>query len=303
MAKDEMRCPCPEGLARTLGGQPHPRRSTEIRIDKVLHFQVRDQPFDIFKSGKIKHICFKINRLILNDHTLNDMFQVHQSLNTSLFKNTNYVHFVVGSENFQVHVDMLSLKSDVFRAMFDHNMTEKNSKIIKIEDFEAEVVEEMIKFIYTNELSETIDHPQDLYAIAHKYQIDNLQAKCIEYLIFNLNFCNAASLYKFAKLYDIDGLIQTLNSFFKKYVKNMVKEETYRSYLCENINSENLKDILFLCAEFNESLGDVQKTAFTFIKNNISTVIDQLILVDWFKKHGTFAYELFKFINYQDSQD
>ncbi|KAL7305948.1 hypothetical protein TKK_0001421 [Trichogramma kaykai] len=83
----------------------------------------------------------------------------------------------------------------------------------------------------------------------------------------------------------------------------MVEEETYRSYLCENINSENLKDILFLCAEFNESLGDVEKTAFTFIKNNISTVIDQLILVDWFKEHGTFAHELFKFINYQDSQD
>ncbi|XP_014230689.1 uncharacterized protein LOC106655019 [Trichogramma pretiosum] len=271
-----------------------PRILHEIRTDKVIQFPTQELPRN---CRKLRHVCFSISRLISNDNiTVNDLFPILRNSYNWSFKNTSCISLVVGSEKFPVHKEILSSKSDVFAAMFKHEVQENDTKIVKIEDFEADVIDEMIRFMYTDEIKIPIEHPQDLYAVADKYQIEDLKAKCLEFLIFNLNFSNSTSLYKFAKLYDIDGLMKTLNSFFKKYEQHMVQEETYRNYLCESINLGNFVDVLFLCTKFKDDLEEVKKVAYNFFVNNTSQIFEIPSFQDWFYKYKSECYDLCKFL-------
>ncbi|KAL7305945.1 hypothetical protein TKK_0001418 [Trichogramma kaykai] len=275
-----------------------PRVFQETRITKILNFKSQGLVLPDSSELEISHVCFNIHRLRLDEPEKNDKLLVYTNFCELSYKSLScdLISLTVGDQNFSVHRETLCSSSDVFAAMFNHEMQENNTKIIKIEDFKADVIEEMIKFMYTNEITETIEHPQDLYAVAHKYQMENLKAKCLEYLIFNLNFSNATNLYRFAKLYDIEYLMTTLNLFFNKYMKNMVDEETYRNHLSETIILENIVDILLLCTLY-EKLEDVQKSAFNFVKNNISEVLALPNIINLFKDHPKFTLDLFKFIH------
>ncbi|KAL7305955.1 hypothetical protein TKK_0001428 [Trichogramma kaykai] len=190
----------------------------KIEVRALVKKMTAMKYMSIFHEFYMKFELINISRLISNDNiTVNDLFPILRNSYNWSFKNTSCISLVVGSEKFPVHKEILSSKSDVFAAMFKHEVQENDTKIVKIEDFEADVIDEMIGFMYTDEIKNPIEHLQDLYAVADKYQIEDLKAKCLEFLIFNLNFSNSTSLYILAKLYNIDVLITTLNSFFKKY--------------------------------------------------------------------------------------
>jgi hypothetical protein len=48
---------------------------------------------------------------------------------------------------FKVHKCILGCRSPVFGAMFEHEMLEKNSNEIKIEDMKGKVIEAMLRFM------------------------------------------------------------------------------------------------------------------------------------------------------------
>ena len=48
---------------------------------------------------------------------------------------------------------MLSVRSPVFRAMLQNDMSEKNTGVIEIDDIEVEVMRECLEFMYTDAFS------------------------------------------------------------------------------------------------------------------------------------------------------
>ena len=59
----------------------------------------------------------------------------------------------VGNKDFQAHKCILSARSPVFGAMFQHDMKEAKENHVDIEDVEVEVFEVMLRFIYTDKIS------------------------------------------------------------------------------------------------------------------------------------------------------
>ena len=53
------------------------------------------------------------------------------------------------NKSFKAHKVILSASSPVFRAMFQADMKERSSQEVEIKDIEPDIVEEMLKFIYT----------------------------------------------------------------------------------------------------------------------------------------------------------
>lgn len=83
-----------------------------------------------------------------------------------------------------IHVDgkhipttekILTKKSDVFRAMFEHDTKEKQTRIVKITDFSFEVVQEMVRFLMHDYCTLWDGHYDDLQAIADKYNINGMK--------------------------------------------------------------------------------------------------------------------------------
>ena len=108
-------------------------------------------------------------------------------------------------QTFDCHVAILAARSPVFRRMFQADMKEKETKTVTIEDFKAEVVSEMLNFIYTGNISNhdtTISGiAKELLAAADKYQLDLLKKICEESLCSTLEVTNCLEYLVLGDMY------------------------------------------------------------------------------------------------------
>ena len=84
----------------------------------------------------------------------------------------------VKEEKFKAHKTILISRSPVFEAMFQSDLTEKATNTLKIEDIERRVFQEVLRFIYTDEVNQMEEMASDLLAAAEKYMLTLLKEKC-----------------------------------------------------------------------------------------------------------------------------
>lgn len=106
-----------------------------------------------------------------------------------------------------IHKIIVSKLSPVFKAMFTSQMSECTTNEIVITDLSPDVVKEMLRFMYTGELSSADDFSiQDLFEIAQKYQIDSLADKMEKKFLTSITVENAADLLLYANNREMSAL-------------------------------------------------------------------------------------------------
>jgi speckle-type POZ protein len=95
-------------------------------------------------------------------------------------------------------------KSLVFKAFFQRFSKYDSDNTYNIEDFEPEIVKQMIHFIYTNKLAEDTQPSEALLRIGDKYDVNGLVALCTVELAESINVDNAIrdQYYKTFILYE-----------------------------------------------------------------------------------------------------
>ena len=78
-------------------------------------------------------------------------------------------------KRFQVHKLIVTARSSVFRAMLDTDMLESARREIVIPDIDSGTVKEMIRFIYSGELSDCQLDLQAIWHAADKYDVNGLK--------------------------------------------------------------------------------------------------------------------------------
>ena len=106
-------------------------------------------------------------------------------------------------QTFDCHQAILAARSPVFMAMFQSNMKEKETKRATIDDFKAEVVSEMLNFIYTGTVSDKDigEIASELLAAADKYQLELLKKLCEERLCSTLKVTNCVEYVVLGDMY------------------------------------------------------------------------------------------------------
>jgi hypothetical protein len=100
-----------------------------------------------------------------------------------------------GEQEFPCHKFMLGARSDVFRAMFAHDMKENQSGEVILEDAEPKVVKQFLSFIYTDQLDDTSFRTVSrLLPIAEKYNVKRLCALCGQSLLSSMNVDNVSEI-------------------------------------------------------------------------------------------------------------
>lgn len=95
--------------------------------------------------------------------------------------------------SFKCHKMILSLRSRVFEKMFLHNTTENQKHEVSIPDIPSNVVQNMLSFMYTDEVKEEVISEELLYA-ADKYEIHRLKAICEKVLASQMTVSRAIGI-------------------------------------------------------------------------------------------------------------
>ena len=94
---------------------------------------------------------------------------------------------------------LLSARSPVFCQMFTADMEEAKSKRVSIEDFDADVVEQFVRFIHTDSIILTLKTSwRDLFLIADKYDVCGLKDLAQKQLIECLSVETVCEMFEFA---------------------------------------------------------------------------------------------------------
>ncbi|XP_033216189.1 uncharacterized protein LOC117172404 [Belonocnema kinseyi] len=118
------------------------------------------------------------------------------------------VLIVVKEKQFHAHKVILVANSPVFLGMFSHQMIENISSKLEIDDFEPKVVKEFLRYLYTGKISNWDNYIDKLFAIAHKYQVEDLKNECALLLFGNLTIENVIHVLILSDLYDSEDLKQ-----------------------------------------------------------------------------------------------
>uniref|UniRef100_A0A5B6YSF8 BTB domain-containing protein n=1 Tax=Davidia involucrata TaxID=16924 RepID=A0A5B6YSF8_DAVIN len=142
----------------------------------------------------------------------------------------------------RAHKAILSASSPVFQSMFLHNLREKESSTIDIEDMSMESCMALLSFLYGNIKQEDFwKHRLALLGAANKYDIADLKDSCEESLLEDINSGNVLErlqeawlyqlnklkkgclmyLFDFGKIYDIRDEI---NNFFRQADRELMLE-------------------------------------------------------------------------------
>ncbi|KAA8538457.1 hypothetical protein F0562_027997 [Nyssa sinensis] len=122
----------------------------------------------------------------------------------------------------QAHKAILSASSPVFQSMFLHNLREKESSTINIEDMTTESCMALLSFLYGNITQEDFwKHRLALLGAANKYDIVDLKDSCEESLLEDINSGNVLERLQEAWLYQLNklkkGCLMYLFDFGKIY--------------------------------------------------------------------------------------
>ncbi|VVC97095.1 unnamed protein product [Leptidea sinapis] len=127
----------------------------------------------------------------------------------------------VDGTEYKVHKVVLASRSLVLKAHFAHHTTESVTNVIE-SPFEAHVLFEMLKFIYSDKASGVHDIPEKLLAAAEFYQLSRLKTLCEDALHKKLTIENVLETLELADLYSAKTLKQLSLEFIKYYQSEML---------------------------------------------------------------------------------
>ncbi|KAJ8669866.1 hypothetical protein QAD02_001125 [Eretmocerus hayati] len=143
----------------------------------------------------------------------------------------------LGKKIIHAHKLVLANGSDVFAAMFEHDMTENEEGIVNIDDIDYDVMLEIVRYLYTGKIERIFHKTKELVVAADKYGLMDLKTLCGKYLCMDLSPSNIFEYIKFADRFNIIDLKNSSESYFIFHGKEIVKLPDFDEQLA-TINGE-----------------------------------------------------------------
>jgi len=145
------------------------------------------------------------------------------------------ITIVCQGKRFNCHKTVLASMSTFFRAKFTQNFKDKNAKVIKITDWTAELVEQMINFISSGLIPDNINETAgELIKMSTFYGIEALTKVCETALVKNLSSENVISTFlSFDKFVPMSEQRNKIFEFIKTERKKVVKSKDWDMF-CSN---------------------------------------------------------------------
>lgn len=157
---------------------------------------------------------------------------LHSDLGTSLEDQmfSDVILCAKDGKEFKAHKVILSARSPVFKAMFSHNMEENRSNRVEITDIDHEILQEMLRYIYTGEAPRLEEFASELIFAADKYALECLKCMCIKELYYTrINIDNVVQIFQVAYFLDIKELKVHVKDFMTAHASEIFNIDGWRS--------------------------------------------------------------------------
>lgn len=134
----------------------------------------------------------------------------------------------VQGKDFKAHRSILSAASDYFRGVFTNEMKEEKQTVLEYDDFEPELIDTILNFMYTGEISLSEDIAEDIVAIADYLIIPSLKEIGTLFLQKQVTSYNCFALYVFSKRYICDDLERQVNDFINRNFATLCFTDSFK---------------------------------------------------------------------------
>uniref|UniRef100_A0A0K0FN34 Speckle-type POZ protein-like (inferred by orthology to a human protein) n=1 Tax=Strongyloides venezuelensis TaxID=75913 RepID=A0A0K0FN34_STRVS len=139
---------------------------------------------------------------------------------------TDYIIKVKDTE-IKVHKAVLAARSPVFCEIFNNKLEKCQTNFMEIKDFRAEVVREMLRYIYTDEVSDIQNMASEMLEIANKYELHRLKSIAAKYLCSDLNIENVCERFILSEAYSSRELKDMVQKFIIDNAEHIIKTENW----------------------------------------------------------------------------
>ncbi|XP_008330229.1 kelch-like protein 7 [Cynoglossus semilaevis] len=137
------------------------------------------------------------------------------------------VTLVVQGKYFPAHRVVLAAASHFFNLMFTTRMMESMSHEVELRSAEPEIIEILIEFIYTAQISVNGSNVQSLLDAANQYQIEPVKKMCVEFLKGQIDATNCLGISALADCMDCPELKAAAEDFFQLHFTEVYKLDEF----------------------------------------------------------------------------
>ena len=153
------------------------------------------------------------------------------------------VTFSIGGKELKGHKVIVGARSDCFRAMFASATKENETGVVEVVDFEPEVFEEGLHFLYSGETAKTMDGElaMSLLPWADKYLVESLKQICVSKI---KNCLDKEKVFDALALANQINCVTLRDACFRVMNTDMSESERWRILLAlgdQDLTSEFLK--------------------------------------------------------------
>lgn len=141
----------------------------------------------------------------------------------------------VGDQQYPAHKVIIRNRSSVFRAMLDHDMTEKKEGIVDIEDCDPYIFRDFLLYLYSGKLDNiSNENVFELYYISDKYDVNQLKLDCVDYIENCLNIDIICDVIALAIKHSEQNLLKHATEFFMENAEEIFITMQWQKFLKEN---------------------------------------------------------------------
>lgn len=176
-------------------------------------------------SGQANAVQFKVPDCRLSD----DLGQLYES--------SQFADVTLACEGREFHCvkALLVARSQVFAAMFEHDMEEAKHNRVEVKDVDSEVMDQMLRFIYTGKAPDLERMAAELLAAADKYALDRLKVMCEEALFNSLSVDNVSEVLILADLHSAEQLkAQAIEFINNRHATDVMETPGWKQMVSSN---------------------------------------------------------------------
>ncbi|XP_030844958.1 ankyrin repeat and BTB/POZ domain-containing protein BTBD11 [Strongylocentrotus purpuratus] len=145
------------------------------------------------------------------------------------------VTFVVEGRRFYAHKIVLVTASKRFKAMLSDRMLDPQKPVLEISEFSYHIFQLVMQYLYNGSTENIHVKPADLHELlsaANHFVLSGLQLHCERLLSFDLAWDNATTIYRQARLYGAESLLEYCHWFFLLNMPELLaKNETFKKLI------------------------------------------------------------------------